>query len=502
MLNKSLRLNITLPIYAFVLTLAFAGFFSMLEVDTFHDGILLKPALDVAKGKILFKDTFTQYGALTTFIQTLGIKIFGPYLISLRLTAALFYAASAVALWKIWLRFLSLFATGVTFLIWLLLSPYYILLFHPWSSIYALFFQSLSLIFLLRFFDTQKKSFLIAAGVGAALTFWCRQPVGVLLFAAIIFFWVFLALIRRQSRKYVLLYSLLTLFGFILGSLPFFFYLIRYNAILDWWKQSIVLAFIFGQVKGGSFSILEIFKSLFLVKPNGPTLLWLLWPLSCVYMAIKAIFKLISDQVDQRNPIKILAVSFVCFASWLQYYPITDYAHVYWAASPMIGLSIYALKPFYKTKLKTIILLTVVLLVYHSKFIARIDTAWYKIHKRKYYRIEQPNALRFMNLVSSQAVFHTKVVDIVSKYLDDHPDKTYVNLHSHAFYSLIHPNYFRPYIYHNSVIYPDYRENAVDYIEVSKPLVIEHYEISDFLYNYQLIYIDEANDFSILIPTD
>ena len=40
-----------------------------LGVDPHHDGIMLKPALDVLSGQVLFRDTFTQYGALTTYLQ-------------------------------------------------------------------------------------------------------------------------------------------------------------------------------------------------------------------------------------------------------------------------------------------------------------------------------------------------------------------------------------------------------------------------------------------------
>ena len=56
---------------------------SRLGVDAHHDGIMLKPALDVLAGQVLFRDTFTQYGALTTYLQAAALWI-QPGLLSLR----------------------------------------------------------------------------------------------------------------------------------------------------------------------------------------------------------------------------------------------------------------------------------------------------------------------------------------------------------------------------------------------------------------------------------
>ncbi len=58
-----------------------AAHFARLDPDWHHDGILFKPAVDVAAGLSLFKETFTQYGALTTYLQAGAIAIFGKYLI-------------------------------------------------------------------------------------------------------------------------------------------------------------------------------------------------------------------------------------------------------------------------------------------------------------------------------------------------------------------------------------------------------------------------------------
>jgi hypothetical protein len=60
-------------------------------VSQHHDGIMLKPALDVLSGQILFRDTFTQYGPLTTGLHVLALWI-EPSLLSMRLLTVVAYA--------------------------------------------------------------------------------------------------------------------------------------------------------------------------------------------------------------------------------------------------------------------------------------------------------------------------------------------------------------------------------------------------------------------------
>ena len=59
--------------FVFTITLIIASIFSCIGVDELLDAIMFKPAIDVAEGKMLFRDTFTQYGALTTLLQAFSI---------------------------------------------------------------------------------------------------------------------------------------------------------------------------------------------------------------------------------------------------------------------------------------------------------------------------------------------------------------------------------------------------------------------------------------------
>ncbi len=77
-------------IMVFFISLIIVGFFSVMQVDPHHDGIMLKPAVDFANGKMLFRDTFYQYGALTAIFQASAIKLLGERLIVIRLLTVLF----------------------------------------------------------------------------------------------------------------------------------------------------------------------------------------------------------------------------------------------------------------------------------------------------------------------------------------------------------------------------------------------------------------------------
>ena len=134
------RKELILIFSCFVTILAITSYFAHLDPDWHHDGILFKPAVDVAAGLSLFKETFTQYGALTTYLQAGAVAIFGEQLIVLRLQAAVFLSLSGVLLYLIVSRAASTVIALISIGIWLLMSPYMISVFLPWSSIYALFF--------------------------------------------------------------------------------------------------------------------------------------------------------------------------------------------------------------------------------------------------------------------------------------------------------------------------------------------------------------------------
>ena len=53
----------------FAITSVWFSVFAFFSVDLHHDGVMLKPAMDVAAGGVVFRDTFSQYGILSPLLQ-------------------------------------------------------------------------------------------------------------------------------------------------------------------------------------------------------------------------------------------------------------------------------------------------------------------------------------------------------------------------------------------------------------------------------------------------
>jgi hypothetical protein len=55
---------------AFIITVLGFAPFARLEIDGCHDGVMLKPAMDVLSGQVLFRDSMTIYGPLDTYLMS------------------------------------------------------------------------------------------------------------------------------------------------------------------------------------------------------------------------------------------------------------------------------------------------------------------------------------------------------------------------------------------------------------------------------------------------
>ena len=215
--------DIVIISFLFFLTFAVAGWFSTLGIDPHHDGIMLKPAIDFAEGKILFKETFTQYGALTTILQGVSLIIFGKYLVVIKLLTALFYSLIAALLYVIWKNVIPRYLAAMSCIIWLLLAPYFVWPFLAWSSVYALFFQMLALYLVILFIKKSKKYLLVIAGFSAALCFWCKQTVGIFLIGAITIFIIVYCLYKRDNLKKNIITMASPIVGFVACTSFFIF---------------------------------------------------------------------------------------------------------------------------------------------------------------------------------------------------------------------------------------------------------------------------------------
>lgn len=462
-------INILLPLTIFLSTFLVSGFFATIGADAHHDGIMFKPALDVSRGLMLFKDTFTLYGALTTIIQAIAIKIFGEYLIVIKLTTAFIYALISVCLYSIWSKFLNKRLTFLSCLIWLFLAPYYIMTFLPWSSVYALLFQCLTIIFFQRYAKNKQPLNLLLAGAMSALTFWCKQNVGLYTILGSLFSIFIIKNLQNQKNKIVFKNIIKYIIGGVVVSIPIFIWIIFNNAFIDWWKQSIQLSSIWISTKDSS----NLFDNFF-PEAIGPISIWAITPIIALYITIK---QLIAKKKDNF----LLIVCIFGIFSWLQYYPVTCIRHTYWAITPLFGVVSYYLYNlnFNNKKInkyKILIFLIIFAAIIGPDISKRIELGLISL-KTKFRNINEPGVLKNIKLSSDEANFYSELYKDIQDYVNKNGPTDLITTGPNALCLTFresknfHPMYI-DWSELNTIIYPDYIKIRDLYITNNKPLII------------------------------
>lgn len=219
-----------------------------LGVDPHHDGAMLKPALDVLSGQFLFRDSFTQYGAVTCYLQALTLA--GQRsLLTLRYSTLGIYAVTLICLYASWRFLLTRSLTVVACVLFILLNPAYETdpwnhehwLVQPWSSAYAMMFQAIGLYALFRVIrGEQPDRWGLVLGLACAAVFWCRQPVGIMMTASLItigpaLHWT--GWTPAQSSKSAILVRILA--GYFAFHAVLFGGFALNGALSAWWYQNI-----------------------------------------------------------------------------------------------------------------------------------------------------------------------------------------------------------------------------------------------------------------------
>lgn len=412
-------------------TLLVTWYFAPLGVDPHHDGILMKPAIDILHGKMLFRDTFTQYGALTTLMQAAAMKYFGEYLYVIRYLTAAFYAAIAFFLWIFWRRYMSSLLTTLSIIIWVGLFGFYgHLTLHPWSAVYALLCQTIALYFLVLWTKNKNVLLLSSIGVLSALAFWFRQPVGIYMISAVILFWI---LARVKKIKLPSLLPLL--FGFIFVHLIFFYWLISNNVLTDWWLESISFAKSWEAAVATQYRFPFFQMSQLLPLSQSAISIWVLFPAVVMYEGYKIIKK---KRLTQKE-IELLATVSMCLFSWLQYYPMGDPTHTLWAATPMIGYFIYfAWNTPYKGKKKLLIFFLLLILLVPDVF-NRMRDAKKKVNQT-YFTFTDESILKGMKETKVNYEYFNTLLNAIKQYEEKHPETFVITLNQDALYPLFGKN--------------------------------------------------------------
>lgn len=311
---------------------AFFAFFGM--VDYMHDVILFKPALDLLEGKMLYRESFHQYGPVPILLSAAGMSVFGKLILVVRLQMVVFYGATAFLLYAIWKRFLDNWSAAVAVVLWNLFSFHVIHTFLPWASGYALFFQMLALYSLIRGIEQRHRGWVLGAGVCTALTLLCKQNVGLYLAGA-----TALLLVCLRAFRSVLPFA----GGFISGFLPFLFWFKQRDALPDWFQQCFVWPRQWASGVGDQLTLLKPLRDLLgfsNVNEYDPDWLFTFLPLMTLAFAFFLLGKVITKRQSDKEQI-LFTVCAVSLASWLQYFPMPGVGHLWWSATPMFGIFVY-----------------------------------------------------------------------------------------------------------------------------------------------------------------
>ncbi len=447
-------------------------------VDAHHDGAMIKPALDVLAGQVMFRDTFMQYGVLSCGIEAFVLWLH-PSVLAVRLLAVACYGAALLGLYAVWRLLLPRSLAMVAGLAFILFIPVYekdpwLHEYWPllaWSSLFALVLQCVVLHALCRVIrGEQPARWGGLLGAACAAIFWCRQPVGMLMTAGVAVIWPALlgtGWVPAGATKRAILGRILA--GFLLVNAVLLGGLAAIGVLPEWWEQNFAWPARWSQGKVWGETLVLFVQpamaagilavALALAVPGrwrrfrpdlppgysvgwfvllGAFLLWQhvwLWqvltvnaggwnavlPLVIGALTVEAGWRALAGGKTQR-PVEyhlVSAVTVVALASLPQYYPTADPWHIFYALAPGFGLCAYAV---WRWSGATPARVALVLLL------ALVPTAWEKARvmgpalDRPLVTLDRPTLLRGMRVPPEQAEVFNRISDTVALVLRHEPD--------------------------------------------------------------------------------
>ena len=515
-------------------TCAVSYTFSLRGIDPHHQGFLLKPSLDVARGLALYRDTFTQYGSIPIYAFALGIRLFGETVAVINGVTCFVYALCGVTLFCVVRRYANALVAAFAPLLAIGMAAFYFWNFHPWPSVFALLFSLTGALAMIRYIDTKRLIHLLLCGASTAAMFWCRQPQGLTALAGVcvlLGLWAVGYLARKETGKAMLVF----LAGNAAVHAALLAVVILQNALTDWWTQVIVnaFAFAFHPANPKTSDSLGLFRILFVGMNLNPQFdfIWrvlVYGTLASFLVWVFLAFRKKRESPDRRydgDPALLGLIAFSAFAlfNWPHYYPSLCYRHVFWADYPMFGVlavMLYRLfarctvkisKPRLGRALSTGLVLVLMTALCVSNLYMRAQIGKSRIvggghganfHAPEY--AEEDTTIRYENasygyldglyLSPREVRFYDALFSTLADLQARYPEKNIVNItDDNAFFSVFtsdnpHKRAFDndPREFH----YPEQMEVTMAYIEKNKPIVIANEPLEGF---ETVAYIEDFN---------
>jgi hypothetical protein len=538
--------------------------FARIGLDPHHDGIMLKPALDVLSGQVLYRDTFSQYGPLTTYLQALALAV-EPTLRSVRVLTALANAGSLFFLYLSWRVLLPRSLSLVASLMFVLYAQFYDPEFPliPWSSVLALFFQSAAFLSVMRIIaGSVHAAWPWLLGVACASTCWCRQPVGIILTLSVGVIATALHCTGwRETPPASRSAWLKAGAAFCTVSLLFLAHLSLNGAVAAWWEQTVLWPkrwamgyndeifwvnareFIYSTKALVLLAVLLVGflpAILRLLRPGIPPWVdfaWLL-VLSGVYLTyarpfvapamdfflggwngvvllviVVHAFLVIGRALWQpRDPARSLDREYYASAtlgglalgSALQIYPLPEPNHLYWSLAPGLGVFLYLCHR--RLRVPALGCSLVFLLLLTPAVFNRYRWGTYTLNMPGVTLVDPP-VLRGMRVKPPLAAALGKSYAIVQPVLQRYPDQPVILYGYDALYLTWFSNRENPspyYVNWRDLMSPADRQKRLEYVFKNKPVVLLHsqgaLDLQFIPADYEIVPTDALLDLRIALP--
>ena len=457
----------------FAITSVWFSVFAFFSVDLHHDGVMLKPAMDVAAGGVVFRDTFSQYGILSPLLQGAVVQLFGAELLYLRLLTVGCYGVCAILLDRLFRRFLSTPCRWGMFGFFLGLAPFYLWEMHIWSSVYALCCMLAGGVCMLRYLESGKTGALFLCGVAAAAAFGFRQPCGLVMIPAGLLPLGIEAWSRqlppREWEKRIGLF--LGGFGTLLAG--YAVYLTVHGAWPDYFRQTWLFVSKFALTAEDKPRLLTLPGCLFPLRSA-----FVLFPLITLGLFVREMSALCRRRGESRRHLMLLAVLLVGLGSWHQYYPVPCYRHLYWAGIPMFGAFWLLVEQIGHSALRKgmrIALICLLLAWPLAEIGFRLIHGAERIASLRERESVSLPGVRWLQLDPVEAEYFRNLQQTINRIPPEFEDRLFLNLTPHALFCCFlqnHPDFRPMFVNWGNSVYPDYAEKAMKAVVEFQPLVI------------------------------
>jgi hypothetical protein len=460
----------------FLLTFLIYIPFSRLGVDPHHDGIMLIPALVVARGGVIHRDAYSLYGPITAYFQALFVWLLGPYLLSIRIATVTYLSLAIALLQRSWSR---VYGEGVGLLAYVLaISSTYFLIensgMHPWSSDVMLLLQSLTLYLLVVAHSNQQrwnKPLIYSAGFVLGMQFANRYTSALLMLIGLS---VYFLIYRRSSLRFLIL-------GVVSSVGLIFSLLVVSGSYGDWYFQSIYVArhwvsdvsgsggwaairvavasealpgaaivlvaiFAFKAISTRTIShtqraLVALYVSLLVVAASQQFTVpyWstsnILWTfVGLLLIATPWYFwQLLTDSSGSIASEMILFIGAIAASAAI--FPIADIRHLFWGLLPAIGPCLMFLKAHIKPRRNQLILAVLAVLLIVPSTLGSIAVTLDAD------RISVPNTpvLKGMLMDRQYSGFFVDRFAMVNDFLNVHPNTTILNICTDGLFASLSP---------------------------------------------------------------